>query len=322
MMRDSALVRDGALERAQGCLLGQLAGDSLGSLVEFLGPSEIRRRYPEGVRDLADGGTWDTIAGQPTDDSEMALALARTLAQGQRFDEESVRSAYLRWYRSRPFDIGATTSGALGGSLNHHSQANGSLMRISPLGIFAAGRDPDTIVAWARADAGITHPNPVCRDAAALYTLAVARAVAEGPAPIVLYEAILRWAREQDVDPSLMAVAEAAGEAPPADCTDHAGWVLIAFQNALYRLLHAPDLETGVVDTVMCGGDTDTNGAICGALLGAVHGAAAIPERWRTAVLACRPETGLPGVRRPRPAVYWPVDALELAQQLLGDRVL
>jgi len=77
-----------------------------------------------------------------------------------------------------------------------------------------------------------------------------------------------------------------------------------------------------VVDTVMCGGDTDTNGAICGALLGAVHGAAAIPERWRTAVLACRPETGLPGVRRPRPAVYWPVDALELAQQLLGDRVL
>jgi ADP-ribosylglycohydrolase len=67
------------LGRAQGCLLGQLAGDSLGSLVEFQSPDEIRRRYPNGVRELADGGTWGTIAGQPTDDSEMALSLARTL---------------------------------------------------------------------------------------------------------------------------------------------------------------------------------------------------------------------------------------------------
>ena len=63
--------------RAQGCLLGQLAGDALGSLVEFQSPEEIHRSYPEGVRELADGGTWNTIAGQPTDDSEMALLLAR-----------------------------------------------------------------------------------------------------------------------------------------------------------------------------------------------------------------------------------------------------
>ena len=33
-----------ALDRAQGCLLGQVAGDFLGSLVEFEGPEEILRR--------------------------------------------------------------------------------------------------------------------------------------------------------------------------------------------------------------------------------------------------------------------------------------
>ncbi len=55
------------LSRAQGCLLGQLAGDALGSLVEFQSPDEIRRSYPDGVREPADGGTWNTIAGQPTD---------------------------------------------------------------------------------------------------------------------------------------------------------------------------------------------------------------------------------------------------------------
>ncbi len=52
------------LKRAQGCLLGQLAGDALGSLVEFQTPEQIRREYPNDVRELADGGTWNTIAGQ------------------------------------------------------------------------------------------------------------------------------------------------------------------------------------------------------------------------------------------------------------------
>jgi ADP-ribosyl-[dinitrogen reductase] hydrolase len=72
-------VDPGVLSRAQGCLLGQLAGDSLGSLVEFKTPEQIKRLYPRGVRKLAGGGTFNTIAGQPTDDSEMALMLARSI---------------------------------------------------------------------------------------------------------------------------------------------------------------------------------------------------------------------------------------------------
>ncbi|MCR4392683.1 MAG: ADP-ribosylglycohydrolase family protein [Candidatus Acetothermia bacterium] len=75
--------------RAQGYLLGQLAGDALGSLVEFQHAQETRERYPQGVRDLAAGGVWGTIAGQPTDDSEMALALAQTLVRQGSFDPSS-----------------------------------------------------------------------------------------------------------------------------------------------------------------------------------------------------------------------------------------
>ena len=65
------------IERAQGCLLGQLAGDALGSLVEFCSAEEILRAYPTGVRELTDGGTYDTIVRQSTDDSETALLTAR-----------------------------------------------------------------------------------------------------------------------------------------------------------------------------------------------------------------------------------------------------
>src|SRR5262245_604769 len=69
----------GLLARAQGCLLGQLAGDSLGALVEFQSAAEVGRLYPDGPRRLQDGGQWDILAGQPTDDSEMALALGRQI---------------------------------------------------------------------------------------------------------------------------------------------------------------------------------------------------------------------------------------------------
>jgi hypothetical protein len=94
------------------------------------------------------------------------------------------------------------------------------------------------------------------------------------------------------------------------------GWVRIAFQNAFHRLLNSRSLEQGVVDTVMRGGDTDTNAAIAGALLGAAHGIDAVPAQWRQAVLACRPESGRQGVIRPRPRKYWPIDAIELADRL------
>src|SRR5687767_6228182 len=84
-------VDDPALRgRAQGCLLGQLAGDALGSLVEFRDAADIARQYPGGVRLLADGGTWNTIAGQPTDDSELALMLARALVKRGAFDATEV----------------------------------------------------------------------------------------------------------------------------------------------------------------------------------------------------------------------------------------
>lgn len=53
--------RRSEISRAQGCLLGQLAGDALCSLVELKSPEEICRNYPNGVRELADGGTWNTI---------------------------------------------------------------------------------------------------------------------------------------------------------------------------------------------------------------------------------------------------------------------
>ena len=298
-------------------MLGQLAGDSLGSLVEFQSPERILRSHPSGVRELADGGTFDTLAGQPTDDSEMALALARTLVERRTYDPDAARAAYVDWLASGPFDCGATISGALRGHLNPDSQANGAMMRISPLGIFGVNHGLEQVADWARQDAALTHPNPVCVQANALYAMAIAWAIADGPDPVDLYQQIVEWAEAMEVEGSLMTAVREAAHAPPDDYLTHMGWVLVAFYNALWQLHQARHLEEAVVDTVMQGGDTDTNAAICGALLGAVQGRQAIPQQWTESVLNCRPEAGRPGVRRPRPEQFWPVDALDLVDRLL-----
>ena len=311
------LDNDGIVGRAQGCLLGQLAGDALGSLVEFQTAEEIRARYPMGVRELAGGGTWDTLAGQPTDDSEMALMLARTLVEQGRYDQDAVRQAYVWWFQSGPYDCGTTCAAGLSGRPNPESQANGALMRISPLGIFGTHHEPAQVVAWAGQDAAITHPHPVCRHASALFAAAIAFAIRSGCGAEDVYRAIVERAGDMTVEPALTDAITGAAQSPPAEYHHQQGWVLIAFRNALWQLLHASSMEDGIVDTVMRGGDTDTNAAICGALLGAVHGRDGVPAQWVDALLTCRPEAGRAGVHHPRPEVFWPVDALDLATRLV-----
>lgn len=318
MVARSPRIPSGVRQRAHGCLLGQLIGDALGSQVEGLTPEEIQRLYPNGVRDMADGGSWNTLAGQPTDDSEMALALARTLVRHGRYDPELARRAYWKWLNSRPFDCGNTVWRGLTGSPNPESQANGALMRISPLGIFGAFQPPDELAAWARADAAITHPHPVCQHANALFVLALARAVATGISPSRLYAELLDWSRATDVPQPLRDTVVRAAEGPPQCASQNRGWVLIAFHNALWQLLHASNPEEALLDTVGRGGDPDTNAAICGALMGAVFGADALPARWVDTVLSCRPWQGGSNVHQPRPRQYWPVDALKLADALLA----
>jgi ADP-ribosylglycohydrolase/fructose-1,6-bisphosphatase/inositol monophosphatase family enzyme len=314
LARGRAVADAGLLARAQGCLLGQIAGDNLGALVESRPAAEVAARYPDGPRLLEDGGQWGLLAGQPTDDSEMALALARAVVGAGTYDEGKVLEAYRRWYRTDPFDVGNTTRAALLGYLMADSQANGSLMRASPLAILAHRARAEEAAELGRRDSALTHPNPICRDAVAAFVIAASRAVARGGEPEAAYETALAWARTAAVAPVREALVRAAAGPPRCD-EGHIGWVLITLQNAFHELLHAPSVEAGVVATVRRGGDTDTNGAVAGALLGAVHGRNALPAQWRSMILSCRPHPLR--ARRPRPPSCWPVDALELAEGLL-----
>lgn len=336
MEEEDKHVRDGALlSRARGAWLGQFTGDALGSMVEFMPARTIRERYPEGLRIIGPSPVWGTVAGQPTDDSEMALVLARSLLAQGSFDQEAVARGYVGRIESAPFDVGNTVQQAVGRmqralevgedpveaarrGANRQSQANGALMRQSGLGIWGWHLPPEHLAHLAQLDTELTHPHPVCVEASAAYLVALAATIREGLNGEAAYRRAVEWQRvhghERTVD---VALSRAAVEAPFTG-SPLAGWVLVALQNAFYQALHAPSFEEGVVRTVMAGGDSDTNGAIAGAMLGAIHGVDEVPMQWRETVLACRPAAGSPGVERPRPPAYWPSDALEVAAALAG----
>ena len=59
------------------------------------------------------------------------------------------------------------------------------------------------------------------------------------------------------------------------------GYVLDSLTVAVAALMDPRPLEDVLIDVVRIGGDTDTNGAIAGGLLGARDGVEAIPQRWR-----------------------------------------
>lgn len=308
-----------SLASARGALWGQAVGDALGTTVEFERPEAIAAAFPNGVRALQGGGPFEVLPGQVTDDTELALCLARSLATKRRYDDEDVAERYLSWCRSGPIDCGGTTRRAFGGEAAvgqvaavvraralRDSQANGALMRVSPLGVFHRG---EAVLEPAAADAALSHPHPVCVAANQVYAFALSSAVHGTGSPSDIFDATLALCRSNESCLEVLPTLELAQHELPRDAFRHMGWVRHALQAAFHQLLHARSFEEGVVEVIALGGDTDTNACIAGALLGAVHGVEAIPVAWREAVRRCEPR---------RPKVYWCHDLDGLADALLA----
>lgn len=310
------------LERARGVLWGQAVGDALGTTVEFERAALIAEIHPQGVREIVGKGPFELERGQITDDTELALCLARSLSERRSYDDEDVVRRYVRWCNSNPPDCGGTTRTAFGSKpptkspwapvvrerALRDSQANGALMRVSPLGVFGSKLDPEELHRLAGVDARWSHPHDVCVAANQVFVFAIAHALTTGKSGKAVFEATLDFAKHTQSCTEVLPTLELATRALPDDAFTNMGWVRHALQCAFHQLLHATSFEEALVQVIGLGGDTDTNGCITGALLGSVFGASAIPSRWIAPVKACEPL---------RPREYWCGDLDELAEALL-----
>jgi ADP-ribosylglycohydrolase len=246
--------------------------------------------------------------GQITDDTELALALARSLSTKGVFERRDVFASYQQWARSHPIDMGCATSNALlGNSPNDRTEANGALMRVSPLGIFCAHFPVLLTVELARLDASLTHPHKICQDSSAIFAATIARCIRLPNRPAKeVFDFALTLAR---IIGAKECVEDLEDVAKGKLRSSYAGHVRVAFSLAFFHLLKTPTLEAAVVNTVMHGEDADTNGCIVGALMGAFHGIDAIPNQWVQTVANAKVS---------RPAAYHATDLEVLAVELLS----
>ena len=270
-------------DRVAGALLGLAAGDALGATVEFLSPAEIQRhgRHSE----ICGGGVFGWRVGQGTDDTDLAYAVARTYVEG--YSLARAADHFLAWYARGPRDVGGTTAAALHQlrvtgcpelsgftvASRPNSAGNGSLMRCLATGL--ARRDPQVRRAEAADLSAITHADRRCTQACVAYCDLVDHLM-EGTSPETAVDAVLNDSPVGDDVRS--AIAEAPGRR--AEDLDTSGFVLATLQVGVWALLQPSSLEDVLVTIVNLGGDADTTAAVVGGLLGARHGAAAIPGRW------------------------------------------
>ena len=162
-------------DRALAAFLGFAVGDALGATVEFMTKREIAAQY--GVHRRMIGGGWLRLApGQVTDDTEMALALGRSLVRWGGLDVRDICEEFAAWLKAVPRDVGNTcrrgirryiTQGTLEGPFFEGDAGNGAAMRILPVALATLGH-PDQAAEWSRAQCHITHHHPLSDGAALL----------------------------------------------------------------------------------------------------------------------------------------------------------
>ena len=240
------------------CVYGQAVGDALGV------PYEFKARGTFECAGMVGHGTHGQPAGTWSDDTSMALAICDSYRELGHVDTADIHRRFLMWYREdaytcdRLFDIGNATAAALRaghGLTGERDNGNGSLMRTVPLA-FTPATDEEV-----RAVSAITHAHPISTEACVRMVHA-ARDLIAGAAP-----------RE-------VAVAHGVDPDKPRDDVRSSGFVLATFDAALWCLANTGCYAECVLQAVNLGDDTDTTGAVAGALAGIVYGIEGIPEEW------------------------------------------
>jgi ADP-ribosyl-[dinitrogen reductase] hydrolase len=274
-------------ERAVGSVLGLALGDALGAPFEFRRAAQVPEPVPAFELE------WMGLPpGTTTDDTAMARNLVRSLVERGALDTADVLARHIEWLGTRPPDVGNLTRivlsrAAAGAADAAHdyvrqrgpevSAGNGSVMYCAPLGVAYALR-PDELFELAPALSAVTHWDERCRTACLAVTLAVSALVRGRPGDRAVVDAV-NAVTECEGGEELEYMVEQAGRARPVDGPDM-GFTLFAAGLALQVAAERRSFEDGLRYVVGLGGDTDTNAAVAGALLGALHGRSGLPASW------------------------------------------
>ncbi len=299
---------DQPTDRARGVMLGLAVGNLLGLPVEGRWYSEIDRRYPQGILHI-DPHEVDRLMD---DDLAQAVDLGEALLDGGDY-AGGFADRLVVWARENGRGMGILTSCVVHELETGHAPPeaarivyqrnpiapNGGLMRCAPVAL-ARFRQPGLLVSDSASTCAVTHYAAACQWSCIIVNAAVALLLrgAEPDLPDLLAAASadgapdLLAAASRDGIPTAVFAAVASGAPVLPDASwlrqdqQLIGHTLLALQAGLWAAVTLLGFETALRQIVEAGGDTDTNGAVAGTVLGARYGASTIPQAW----LDCIPQ--------------------------------
>lgn len=321
------LCQTSSIRNIPRAILGALVGDAAGAFLEFR--DRVTAEDVERALTFPGGGPHRVGPGQITDDGELTLTLWRALMKGRTGQDllEDIRTGYVDWLYSVPFDVGATCrkafdvwSDVLDGQMtveegermirhwNGRSEANGAMMRATAIASYVVAehpRDHQLGLRLAKEDALLSHPSRVCVEANQVYVLAL-MLLLEGGSRADVVEALGDWivanVRSEEIHRWFFRESvELVVEGGAVDVTESAGHVRWAFVLAMYCLRRPIGFEEAMRMVLRLGGDTDTNACIVGGLVACDR---EVPAAWARCVVEWDPTSVKGREGRWRPAVY------------------
>jgi len=278
-------------DRFKGSALGTFVGDALGRQVEGWSSEMIRATH---------GLLVEMGRGVYTDDTEMMIGIMESLVERPQFDPSLTGRKFLanfnpgRGYGGRIYGVmDRLRGGAAWNETGTDSWGNGGAMRVAPMGFFFYDT-PDRFGEAVRDCTRITHCHALGLAGALAQARAVALATRKGICGESLEAAEFVGTVVETVTPVSGEMAEALGVvrgmvrgtelretieeiASRFRCDVSA---IGAVPPALASFLLTGSFRDSVVVAVNCGGDTDTIGAMAGAIAGAYYGYGLIPNEW------------------------------------------
>ncbi len=276
-----------------GAFIGTAVGDALGA--PFEGYDRVE---PEEIETVAERLPVLTY----TDDTHMMLGVAESLLRCRGFDGEDMAYTFVRNYEREPYRgygpgpprifrmirDGVPWDEAAQRLYRGGSFGNGSAMRAAPIGVFYCD-NPGTLRDVACASSQSTHAHPLGREGAAIQAYAVALAAVRDPSSdfdrAEFLSSLINFTSEKVYRDKLNKIGALIVPPDPEKAVLELGNGIEAFNSvptAIYCFLSRPGSFAGaVLGAISLGGDTDTIGAMTGAISGAYLGVDAIPGRWQ-----------------------------------------
>lgn len=284
--------------RIHGILFGQAIGDALGLAAEGMSCSRVAATYPNGVNGYADilqddfRRRW--TPGEWTDDTCQMLCILDSLLEHRTVNPNDIAARFVGWFQHDGRGIGRQTYNILRMPQyaqrpydaaeffwkfsRYNSAPNGALMRTCITGIWDY-RDEAAVFANTEKICRLTHFDPRCIGSCII----VAHIIRCGLLGLPVCESDL-LALGARYAPHIGEFVR-LGYQPEIgrlrlDDPDTRGYTLRTLAAGLWAYNFGTDFRSAIQMLIAAGGDTDTNCAVAGALLGSRLGYDSLPEEW------------------------------------------